>query len=198
MLLNILRVTVKRMGPDTAMVPSDRTRVNGHKLKHKKFHLNTRKNFESDGALGTGCLKRLWSLLLWRYSEPAWMRSCATCSRWSCFGKGVGLDDPQRSLPTPTILWFCNSVICILFIIHMYYAQTFCSRFVLCKQLWTHNWRSVCHYTVHLSHSPFHLRYLIIFTARTSVDFCLEICQVAPATGNWGQNWKDYLFQHSF
>jgi len=26
-------------------VPSDRTRSNGHKLKHKKFHLNTRKTF---------------------------------------------------------------------------------------------------------------------------------------------------------
>ena len=48
------------------------------------------------------------SLFLWRYSKPAWTRSCAACCRWPCFGMGVGLDDPQRSLPTPTILWFCN------------------------------------------------------------------------------------------
>jgi len=28
-----------------SVVPSNRTRDNGHKLKHRKFHLNTRKNF---------------------------------------------------------------------------------------------------------------------------------------------------------
>ena len=60
---------------------------------------------------GTGCPGRLWSLLLWRYSRPAWTRSCAAYCRWLCFGRRVGLDDPQRSLPTPTILWFCDSVI---------------------------------------------------------------------------------------
>ena len=62
-------------------------------------------------STGTGCPGRLWSLLLWRYSRPAWTRSCAVCCRWPCFSRRIGLDDPQRSLPTPTILWFCDSVI---------------------------------------------------------------------------------------
>ena len=61
-------------------------------------------------STGTGCSGRLWSLLLWRYSRSAWTWSCAACCRWPCLGRGVGPDDPQRSLPTPTILWFCDSV----------------------------------------------------------------------------------------
>ena len=59
-------------------------------------------------STGTGCPRRLWSLLLWRYSRPTWTRSSPTYCRWPCFGRGVGLDDPQRSLPTPNVLWFCN------------------------------------------------------------------------------------------
>ena len=61
-------------------------------------------------STGTGCPGRQWSLLLWRYSRPSWTRSCAACCRWPCLSRRVGLDDPQRSLPTPTILWFCDSV----------------------------------------------------------------------------------------
>ena len=63
-------------------------------------------------STGTGCPGRLWSLLLWRSSRTAWTRSCAACCRWPCFDRRVGLDDPQRSLPNPNILfilWWKNA-----------------------------------------------------------------------------------------
>ena len=43
----------------------------------------------------------VWAQLTCQHS------SLFACCRWPCFGRGVGLDDPQRSLPTPNILWFC-------------------------------------------------------------------------------------------
>jgi len=58
------------------VVPSDRTRGNKHKLEQRKFQLNMRKNF--------------FTLTVTEHA--------------ACFDRRVGLDDPQRSLPTPNIL----------------------------------------------------------------------------------------------
>ena len=71
-------------------------------------------------STGTVCPGRWWSLILWRYSRPAWTSSCAACCRWPCFGRRVGLDDPQRSLPTSTILLFCDSVNWNLILQHLF------------------------------------------------------------------------------
>ena len=57
--------------------------------------------------LDTGCPGRLWSLLLWRYSRPAWTRSSAACCRWPCFGRG--LDWVTHRGPFQPLL-FCDSV----------------------------------------------------------------------------------------
>lgn len=63
-------------------------------------------NWDVESSIWT-CSDRLWNLLLLIYSKPAWMLSCATCCR-ELLWQGVGLNDPQRSFPAPTVLWFCD------------------------------------------------------------------------------------------
>ena len=111
MLTNILRVSVKRMGPDSfQQCPATGQGAMGTNWSTASSSWTWGRNSSLWGwqSTGTGCPEGLWSLLLWRYSKPTWTRSCAACSRWLCFSRGVGLDDPQRYLPTPTILWFCD------------------------------------------------------------------------------------------
>ncbi|KAK4824309.1 hypothetical protein QYF61_013054 [Mycteria americana] len=57
-----------------SVVPSNRTRGNEHKLKHRRFLLNIGKHILT---VRVTCPGRLWSLHPWRYSEAIWTWSWA-------------------------------------------------------------------------------------------------------------------------
>lgn len=87
-------------------VPSDRTRHNRHKLKHRKSHLNMRKSFL------TLRVTKHWNRLPGELVECPSLEILKIClDRIVCsllytnlLQQGIGLDDLQRSLSTPTIL----------------------------------------------------------------------------------------------
>jgi len=89
-----------------SVVPRDRTRGNGHKLKQRKFRLNMGKNFFPLRV--TEPWPRLPREVVESPSVEMFKTRLDTvlCSLlWvALLRQGVGLGDPQRSLPAPTIL----------------------------------------------------------------------------------------------
>jgi len=93
------------------VVPSDRTRGHGHKLKQRKFQLKMRKNFFPLRVMEP------WPSLPREAVESPSLEifqphlDVVLCPLlWvTLLGQGVGLGDPQRALPTPTILGFCEA-----------------------------------------------------------------------------------------
>jgi len=88
------------------VVPSNRTRGSGHKLKQRKFLLNVRKNFFPLRVTEP------WPRLPREVVESPSLEilkihlDAVLCSLlWvTLLRQGVGLGDPRRSLPTPNIL----------------------------------------------------------------------------------------------
>jgi len=109
--INLSRVGVRRIGPSSFQwcpVTGQGLTGTNWSIGSSTWRWGRTSSLWGWGSPGTGCPGRWWILLLWRYSRPTWTRSCGTCCRWPCFSRGVGLDDPQRFLPTPNILWFCD------------------------------------------------------------------------------------------
>lgn len=61
-----------------SVMTNDRMRGSGHKVKHRRFCLNTRKHFVTvrvTKRTGTGCPARLWGLPPWGTPKATWMWS---------------------------------------------------------------------------------------------------------------------------
>jgi len=89
-----------------SVVPSDRTRGNGHKLKLRKFQLKMRKNFfplrvpEPWPRLSRGAVESP-SLEIFK----TWLATVLCSLLWvTLLRQGVGLGGSQRCLPTLTVL----------------------------------------------------------------------------------------------
>lgn len=91
----------------SSVVPSDKTRRNGHKLEHRRFPFNIRKPF-FPMSTGTGCPGRSCRLPpSWRYSNTAWTCLWAACSGWPCLSNGLEQMSSKGSFqPQPV----CDSV----------------------------------------------------------------------------------------
>lgn len=94
------------------VVSSKRTRSNKYKMKYRKVHFKHKKikklvNYKDGWTLEQSCLKRLWSLIPWRYSNPKWTRSWASCSNCA-LSSAFRLDDLRglfQYFRNSTILW---------------------------------------------------------------------------------------------
>ena len=88
------------------VVPSNRTKGNGYKAEHGKFHLNMRRN------LFALRVAEHWSRLPRESMETPSLEMLKThldaflpnLLSGTCFSRGVGFSDVQRSLPTTAIL----------------------------------------------------------------------------------------------
>lgn len=95
----------------SSVVLSNRTRGKRHKLKHKRFHVNTTSTSVLSSWQSTGTPWEAVESPHWRSPKASWTWPWVACFGWLFLSRVIGSDDHQRSFPTSTILWFCISVI---------------------------------------------------------------------------------------
>lgn len=111
--VSILGVVVKRIGPDPFQgCPATRqgTPVTNWNPWTSIWIWGKASLLWGWQSTGIGCPKRLWNLLLWRYSKPRWMWSCSACSSWICFNSGVEVISRWPFWPQPcnNSVWFAS------------------------------------------------------------------------------------------
>jgi len=101
-----------------SQVTSDRTRGSGLKLHQGRFRLDIRKNFFTERTSSLRVMEPWRRLPRGAVESPSLeifqthLNTVLCPLLWvTLLGQGVGLDDPQRSLPTPNVLWFCERVV---------------------------------------------------------------------------------------
>jgi len=95
-------------------VPSDRSRGKKHKIKHSRFPLTVRKQFL------TVRVSKLWYKLPREVADPPFLEIFKSCldmflgnwPRVAFLDQRSGPGGLQRSLPTLSIVRFCDSVKC--------------------------------------------------------------------------------------
>ena len=111
--INISRVGVRRMRPSSFQwCPATGQGATGTNWSiGSSIWTWGRTSWRSDGALQEAVERGCGVSFSGDIQDPpgrSHVQSCAAYCRWPCFGRGVALDYLQRSLPTLTILWFCD------------------------------------------------------------------------------------------
>lgn len=95
-------------------MPNDRTRGNAHKLKYRKFCLNTQPAFffffvpQDWSVTGSGCQRVCWVPIIGDIKNQTVQEPAVDDSTQI---REIGLDDFQRCLQTSHVLWWCPNLL---------------------------------------------------------------------------------------
>ena len=112
--INTLRVDVRRTGP--TLFSGAQWQDEGQRAQTEAEEVPCEReeeflHFENDRALEQVAQRGCRFSFSGGIQNPPWQGPVQSALDEPVFSGVVGPDDPQRSLPSPTILWFCDSKI---------------------------------------------------------------------------------------